>query len=69
MELKKINISIAALKLESATRVTIIRSLQIVVSFVVQIFAWNEVPGLDQVKLTNFKDWQSKLNKNVNKSP
>jgi drug/metabolite transporter (DMT)-like permease len=40
---------IAALKLESATRVTLIRSLQIVVSFIIQIQVWNETPGLDQV--------------------
>ena len=39
----------AALKIESPTRVTVIRSLQIVVSFIVQIQAWNEHPGLDQV--------------------
>jgi drug/metabolite transporter (DMT)-like permease len=38
------------LKLESATRVTVVRSLQIVVSFIVQIVAWNEIPGLDQVE-------------------
>ena len=39
----------AALKIESPTRVTVIRSLNIVVSFIVQIQAWNEQPGLDQV--------------------
>ncbi len=36
--------------MESATRVTVVRSLQIVVSFAVQIFAFDEMPGLDQVK-------------------
>ena len=39
----------AALKIESPTRVTVIRSLNIVVSFIIQIQAWNEQPGLDQV--------------------
>ena len=38
------------MKLESATRVTVIRSLQVVVSFVVQILVWNELPAIDQVK-------------------
>ncbi len=39
----------AALKIESPTRVTVIRSLQIVISFIVQIQAWDERPGVDQV--------------------
>jgi hypothetical protein len=39
----------AALKIESPTRVTVIRSMQIVISFIVQIQAWNEQPGIDQV--------------------
>ena len=39
----------AALKIDSPTRVTVIRSMQIVISFVVQIAVWNEKPGLEQV--------------------
>ena len=40
---------ITALKLDSASRVMVMRSMQIVFSFAVQIYVFNEEPGLDKL--------------------